>query len=49
MFRNCEIAAQTSGANKERLEAAIREQLTPAELEGKEPLYMDAAATAATS
>jgi thioredoxin-related protein len=38
-FRGGEVVGQSSGANKERLEAAVRSYLTPAELAGKEPLY----------
>jgi hypothetical protein len=49
MFRNGEIVGQTSGANKEKLENAIREQMTADELAGKEPLYREGAAAAATS
>lgn len=39
MWRGGEIVGQCSGANKERLEGALRAALTPAELAGKEPLY----------
>lgn len=47
MFRGGEVVGQCSGANKERLEAAIREHLEPGELSGKDAMYVGEAATTA--
>ncbi|KIY92179.1 hypothetical protein MNEG_15784 [Monoraphidium neglectum] len=46
LFRGGELVGQGSGANKERLEELLRSHMTPSELVGKEPLYMEAGAAA---